>query len=755
MTKAPTGRDFVTVLRIDGHRANKLVRRERDGQITKIGAVESGIYVAQTFPVPDAEAFADLLRRVGEDPRLVISLGIFKDAGEGEFHVWPRKQIARSIGLNPAAMSQRELKEKTKGWHEVGGQRVASRTKDNMVLGSWCLFDRDLVPDMPEDLVALDIDGWRAEMAALFPTLDKAAQVMVPSTSGRVLIDGKPWSSKASWHLFVQVDDPEDLRNRIWAQALVKSFAIKALGTDCPLGFHRNKYARDGSGRINGRQPWSIYDPTTLWPERLVFDGAPVVKGKGLSLTQPDVRVMQAGGRLQAGAFEDLPLELKRPAWRGAVKVERRREGAGLRVAFVTAATLELDLELDTEDGPKTIRQLWLAGADHVRCQSPFRESSSWAAYYGVHESGEPFLFDTGADTKYVLSPTCRAGPQPEAFVEALEAWLGAIGGTVGGPAQIKDAYAFIRNAIGAAVRHGWEQSAVDTLTEQLAAMMAKPFGQAKTKLSSSFRKDAKKAAKAAALAAGAGEPDEREEMLERLNERYAVVNMGGSVKIVELGVFDPCLDRKHLRVMGRADFELALANESVEVLTPKGVLRLPVAGWWLRHPDRRQHLGGITLDASGKLGPEYLNTWQGFAVAPCEGDPSTFLEHVKVVAAGNGPDAERYLLGWLASKVQRPGDQPETAVVLRGDMGTGKGALGHTMCRIFGGHAMHISQPEHLVGKFNSHLLDCCFLFADEAFFAGDRRHVSVLKALITERVLRSSLSSSTPSRAATGSAS
>ncbi len=30
---------------------------------------------------------------------------------------------------------------------------------------------------------------------------------------------------------------------------------------------------------------------------------------------------------------------------------------------------------------------------------------------------------------------------------------------------------------------------------------------------------------------------------------------------------------------------------------------------------------------------------------------------------------------------------------------------------------------------------MDCCFLFADEAFVAGDPRHIDVLKALITEQ--------------------
>jgi hypothetical protein len=38
------------------------------------------------------------------------------------------------------------------------------------------------------------------------------------------------------------------------------------------------------------------------------------------------------------------------------------------------------------------------------------------------------------------------------------------------------------------------------------------------------------------------------------------------------------------------------------------------------------------------------------------------------------------------------------------------------------------------LTGAFNAHLRDVVLLFGDEAFFAGDKRHESVLKTLITE---------------------
>jgi hypothetical protein len=47
------------------------------------------------------------------------------------------------------------------------------------------------------------------------------------------------------------------------------------------------------------------------------------------------------------------------------------------------------------------------------------------------------------------------------------------------------------------------------------------------------------------------------------------------------------------------------------------------------------------------------------------------------------------------------------------------------------------IGRSLDLVGHFNSHLQHCSLLFADEAFFAGDRSHESVLKGLITEETI------------------
>lgn len=55
-------------------------------------------------------------------------------------------------------------------------------------------------------------------------------------------------------------------------------------------------------------------------------------------------------------------------------------------------------------------------------------------------------------------------------------------------------------------------------------------------------------------------------------------------------------------------------------------------------------------------------------------------------------------------------------------------------LAELAGASGLHIANPSQLVGRFNSHLQNCILLFADEAFWAGDKAGESVLKALVTE---------------------
>jgi hypothetical protein len=49
----------------------------------------------------------------------------------------------------------------------------------------------------------------------------------------------------------------------------------------------------------------------------------------------------------------------------------------------------------------------------------------------------------------------------------------------------------------------------------------------------------------------------------------------------------------------------------------------------------------------------------------------------------------------------------------------------------------LQISNPKHLIGAFNGHLLTCCFLFVDEALWPGDKTGDGILKRMVTEPTL------------------
>lgn len=64
-----------------------------------------------------------------------------------------------------------------------------------------------------------------------------------------------------------------------------------------------------------------------------------------------------------------------------------------------------LSTEIGLEDGTfKTVAELLAAHAGKVRCQAPFRDSSSFAAFYSTDRNGAPFVWDSGTSTKHVLS---------------------------------------------------------------------------------------------------------------------------------------------------------------------------------------------------------------------------------------------------------------------------------------------------------------------------------------------------------------
>jgi len=226
-------------------------------------------------------------------------------------------------------------------------------------------------------------------------------------------------------------------------------------------------------------------------------------------------------------------------------------------------------------------------------------------------------------------------------------------------------------------------------------------------------------------------------ELLQLFNEQYAVVNESGKAKVYE-EVRDPLLERNVLIRIHFEDLKKFYQNLFVEVVDNEGNMRTRPAGdYWLDHPDRRQYLGGVVFDPTGKTDPEHWNLWSGFAVEPRRGDWGLMQDHIRKIICRGNDDHYEYLLNMTARMFQQPNRQAEVAVVLRGPKGAGKGVFCTQLVKAWGQHGAQITSSKHLVGNFNNHLRDCVMLFADEAFFAGDRQHEGVLKGLITETIL------------------
>lgn len=224
---------------------------------------------------------------------------------------------------------------------------------------------------------------------------------------------------------------------------------------------------------------------------------------------------------------------------------------------------------------------------------------------------------------------------------------------------------------------------------------------------------------------------------LRKLNEDHAVIeDIGGKCRVVS-EVFDPALKRPRLSRQSFDDFRNRYMHIQVVVGQDKdgNDVRKPLGKWWLENPNRRQYR--TIVFAPGKEVSESYNLWQGFACEARPGDCGLLLTHILQNVCRGNEVYNDYLLNWMARAVQTPDSPGQVAVVLRGRMGTGKGVVFKHFGSLWGRHYLHVSDPKHLVGSFNAHLRDCVVLFADEAFYAGDKKHESIMKTLVTEEMV------------------
>ena len=236
-------------------------------------------------------------------------------------------------------------------------------------------------------------------------------------------------------------------------------------------------------------------------------------------------------------------------------------------------------------------------------------------------------------------------------------------------------------------------------------------------------------------------------DVIERMNKKHAVLPIGGKTRVVKFGELPEFPGRETI-VMTQTldDFAKLHSKYRHTFRNKKGELEsVPLGSYWLGSTERRQYDGGMAFmpNRDGDVGDQ-LNLFRGFGVKAKKPEGKTgaegcdkFLEFVLNIICSGNRDHFEYLIKREATIFQK---QIRTEIALglqTKEEGAGKGFYEKTMARVTGSHAMQVTNPQHIIGKFNPHLETLLRLTADEALFVNNHDHRNSLFGLVAESKL------------------
>lgn len=217
---------------------------------------------------------------------------------------------------------------------------------------------------------------------------------------------------------------------------------------------------------------------------------------------------------------------------------------------------------------------------------------------------------------------------------------------------------------------------------------------------------------------------------LAEMNKHHAFINSVGGKPMVLCYTYSAVVNRKIIEFQSPQSITIRYSNQSIK--QERGFIDLGT--YWIRSAERREYDNVVFDPGLPREVKGCLNLYEGMSVVPTKGCWKRTLRHLYKVLCNGDSVKFKYTVRWFAWLVQNPGERAEVAIIFRGKEGAGKGFIFTQFLRIFAQHGVNISNREHLTGKFNGHLKQCVFLFADEAYYPGDKSVEGTLKQLITE---------------------
>lgn len=228
---------------------------------------------------------------------------------------------------------------------------------------------------------------------------------------------------------------------------------------------------------------------------------------------------------------------------------------------------------------------------------------------------------------------------------------------------------------------------------------------------------------------------DTMEEAIATLSKRWRLINLVGKVRFIR--VSDPkALSPQDISVepMTTSDFtrfheDRVIYDEDEKKDVNPATAFVPLA----------KRLSGVGFAPPPmQLGDNFYNLYRGRKIDPQPGVCERLKTFIRHTVCKDRDDLFKFVWLWMAHLVQRPGEKPQTALVLRGQGGCGKSTFGLILEGLAAPYSMTIAEPEHVTGRFaGSHLATCILAVCTEALFAGDPKINGKLKSLVTSDMI------------------
>ncbi len=396
--------DIITVVIDQKNLLGKKFKLLSDGSIDKKSAVAVARGIACQFYVPNLATLKNLLHIVSENTHAAIINAGWKHVPIGKKFVFLSKAALVRKGVDGDAVTK------------DNDMTAFARLKIHATPSTWQLFDRDEDEHTPDWARNQSFKKWRQYLEDIIPGMLNVSMLRANSSSSRVLQpDGSP-AGGGNGHVWVKIEDASDAertRTAIMARAFEKGLAwpkprtSKSTGRQCGVGFS------------------TIVDASVWTVGRLVFVGKPTCSSK-LEVTTQNLDLIE-------GNHDELDTS---SAVINSLKAHRESAKLGTPIHFSHNGTvnsaemydLSLETEIELEDGSvKTVDELLPNLTEKIRCQAPFRASTSMAAFITLNHNGEPFVYDSGTNIKHFLEQTEKISQETKELFNQYKVQLGKL----------------------------------------------------------------------------------------------------------------------------------------------------------------------------------------------------------------------------------------------------------------------------------------------------------------------------------------